>query len=72
MDNHWSVDTTELQKDSDAFTIWDLEQRINWDIGEGKINKKDLLKYWDKIEIDPKRFCLQSFLLSPEYVNIIE
>lgn len=53
MDNHWSVDTTELQKDSDAFTIWDLEQRINWDIGEGKINKKDLLKYWDKIEIDP-------------------
>jgi len=53
MNNHWSVDTTELEKDEDAFAVWDLEQRINWDIGKGKINRKNLLKYWDKINIDP-------------------
>ncbi|MEK7060301.1 MAG: hypothetical protein AAB970_01635 [Patescibacteria group bacterium] len=52
MKNHWSIDTTELEKNPEAFAIWDLEQRINWGIGEGKINKKDLLKYWDKIDID--------------------
>ncbi|MEK7190364.1 MAG: hypothetical protein AAB661_01205 [Patescibacteria group bacterium] len=52
LNNHWSVDTTVLKKDEEAFAIWDLEQRINWGIGEGKINKKNLLKYWDKIDID--------------------
>ena len=52
MNNHWSVDTTELKKDKDAFIIWNLEQCINWGIGESKINKKDLLKYWNKINID--------------------
>lgn len=52
MNNHWSIDTTELKKDKDAFTIWSLEQCINWGIGEGKINKKDLLKYWDQLDID--------------------
>ena len=52
MNNHWSVDTTELKKNKDAFIIWNLEQSINWDIGKSKINKKDLLKYWDKIDID--------------------
>jgi len=52
VNNHWSVDTTELKKDEEIFTVWDLEQRINWGIGVGKINKKDLLKYWNKIEID--------------------
>ena len=49
---HWSIDVTELKKDEEAFTIWNLEQRINWGIGEGKINRKDLLKYWNKIDID--------------------
>ena len=53
MNNHWSVDIQEFKKkDKDAFTIWDLEQRVNWDIGEGKISKKDLLKYWNRIDID--------------------
>ncbi len=63
MNNHWSIDTTELKKDANSFVIWDLEQRINWGIGEGKINKKDLLKYWDKIDIDPfKRKALSLVL----------
>ena len=52
MNNHWSVDITELKKDKEAFIIWNLEQRINWGIGEDKISKKDLIKYWDKIDID--------------------
>jgi hypothetical protein len=52
MNNHWSVDETKLAGDKDALTIWSLEQRINWGIGKNKINKKDLIKYWDKINID--------------------
>mgnify|MGYP001582614531 CR=1 FL=1 len=49
---HWSVDINELQKNPEAFLVWQLEQRINWGIGEDKINKKDLLKYWERINID--------------------
>ncbi len=52
MNKHWSVDTTELEKDQDALAIWNLEQQINWGIGKEKISKKDLLRYWDRIEID--------------------
>src|SRR3989344_4705964 len=49
---HWSIDVTELKKDEEAFIVWNLEQHINWGIGEGKINRKDLLKYWNKIDLD--------------------
>lgn len=50
---HWSVDTKELKKDKEAFAIWQLEQRINFGIGKAKIKKVELLKYWDKITLDP-------------------
>ncbi|MBI2475765.1 MAG: hypothetical protein HYV67_00800 [Candidatus Taylorbacteria bacterium] len=50
---HWSVDETELKKDPDAHAIWRLEQRINFGIGEEKLDKAELKKYWDKIDIDP-------------------
>ncbi|MBI2100194.1 MAG: hypothetical protein HYT48_02550 [Candidatus Vogelbacteria bacterium] len=53
MNKHWSVDTTELEKNPEQLAIWKLEQQINWGIGEVKISKKNLLKYWDKIDIDP-------------------
>ncbi len=52
MKKHWSVDTTELEKVPEGFAIWKLEQRINYGIGEEKINKKELLKYWDRLNID--------------------
>lgn len=50
---HWSVDETELKKDPEAHAIWRLEQRINYGVGEQKLNKAELKKYWDKIDIDP-------------------
>jgi len=65
LNSHWSVDTTELKKDEEAFTIWDLEQRINWGIGESKISRKDLLKYWNKIDIDPFKRKALSLTLFP-------
>ena len=50
---HWSVDTKELQKDPVAYNVWKLEQRINFGIGERKININNLKKYWGKLKIDP-------------------
>ena len=50
---HWSVDETELKKDPEHYAIWRLEQRINFGLGEEKLNRAELKKYWDKIDIDP-------------------
>ncbi|MDO8575573.1 MAG: hypothetical protein Q7R78_02640 [bacterium] len=49
---HWSVNTKELKKDPESYAIWKLEQWVNWGIGTEKIKKTDLLKYWNKIDID--------------------
>ena len=59
---HWSVDETELKKDKNAYAIWRLEQAVNF--GLGKINKKDLVKYWKKLELDPAKKKFLSILLS--------
>ena len=61
---HWSVDENELKKDPDAHAIWRLEQRINYGIGEQKINKEELKRYWERIDIDPFRRKALSSVLS--------
>ena len=53
MNKHWSVDESELAKNPEAYAIWKLEQRINWGIGEKIMSKIDLLKFWDRLDIDP-------------------
>jgi len=50
--NHWSVNTKELEKDPDAYAIWRLEQWANWGLGTIKVKKTDLIKYWDRLDID--------------------
>lgn len=61
---HWSVDTTELEKDPQAFAIWKLEQRINFGIGDDKIQKEELRKYWPQLNLDPSKRRYLAFLLS--------
>ena len=63
--NHWSTDTTELEKDPDAFAVWKLEQRINFGIGEEKINKAELMRYWDELDLDPYKKKFLALLLQP-------
>ncbi len=50
---HWSVNESELKKDPQAYAVWRLEQRINFGLGAQKINKAELKKHWDSINIDP-------------------
>ena len=53
MKNHWSINIKELKKDKESFAAWKVEQWVNWGIGNTRIKKADLIKYWDKIDIDP-------------------
>ncbi len=53
---NWSTDTEELKKNPESYTIWKLEQTVNFGLGTGeKINERDLRKYFDRIQLDPDR-----------------
>lgn len=52
---NWSVDTKELEKNREKFTLWKLEQLINFGLNGEKINEEELRKYWKALKIDPDR-----------------
>ena len=52
MNKHWSVNTKELEKDPESLAIWELEQWVNWGIGDMKVKRTDLIKYWDRLDLD--------------------
>lgn len=63
MRKHWSVNIKELEKHPESLAIWKLEQWVNWDIGAMRVKKTDLIKYWDKLDIDEwKRKALSQVL----------
>ncbi len=49
---HWSINTTELRKDPEILAIWELEQWVNYGIGSTFVKKIDLIKYWNRLDID--------------------
>ena len=55
---NWSTDISELQKDKEKFSVWRLEQLINFGLGEEKIDLNELRTHWGTLDIDPfkKRF----------------
>lgn len=59
---NWSTDLTELKKNPEKYTIWKLEQLVNYGLDGEKINEKELKKYWNKINIDP---------VSRKYLNML-
>lgn len=63
---NWAVDTRELKKDRKKYTVWKLEQLINFGLNKEKINRRNLKKYWKDIVIDPKKSRYLSFLLWPK------
>jgi hypothetical protein len=52
---NWNTDTTELKKDKKKYTIWKLEQMVNFGLGKEKISKILLQRYWNELNLDPKR-----------------
>lgn len=60
---NWSTQTDELKKDKNKYTTWKLEQMVNFGLDGQKLNRRDLEKYWDQIQIDPSRRKLLAVLL---------
>lgn len=52
---NWSVDTAELEKDKKQYTIWRLEQLVNFGLSGEKINREEIKKYWDILDLDQNK-----------------
>jgi len=66
MEKHWSVDEDKLAAHPEEHVVWKLEQRINFGIGERKIKKSELVKYWQKLDLDPYKRRALALALSRE------
>jgi len=58
---NWSTDTSTLKKHPEKYIVWRLEQLINFGLGDEKLDKVELKKYWSQLHIDPKRKNVLSF-----------
>lgn len=64
--HNWSTDTTELKKDKRQYTIWRLEQMVNFGLEGKKISRRELKKYWKMLSLDQKKKKYLSLLLWPK------
>ena len=46
---NWSVDTTKLKQNPEEYTIWKLEQLINYGLNEEKLSENDLTRHWFRL-----------------------
>lgn len=60
---NWNTDTTQLKKNPEKFAIWRMEQLINYGLDGEKLDRRELLKYWDKLRIDIQKRETLSYLL---------
>jgi len=61
--NNWSTDIKKLSKYPEKFTIWKLEQLINFGLDGQKLSLVELKKYLSKLNIDAqKRKYLDSLI----------
>ena len=62
---NWNTDTTQLKKDPEKYTIWKLEQMINYGSDGEKIDSKELKRLWSQIQdkLDPYKKRALEYLL---------
>lgn len=65
--HNWSSDLRALRSRSHAaFELFILEQKINFGLGRSRLARQKLLRYWQKLRIDPLRKKFLAFLLWPK------
>lgn len=63
---NWSVDVAKINKNSEKYVIWTLEQRINFGLENEKLSGSLLRKYWSSLVIDPAKRSYLARLLWPQ------
>lgn len=52
---NWNTDLSSFDKKSPEFTIWKLNQLINFGLNGEKINFNLVKKYWGELSLDTNR-----------------
>lgn len=52
---NWNIKTEKLKKIPEKYTIWKLEQMINFGLNGKKLRAEEVKKYWNKLSLDPQR-----------------
>lgn len=60
---NWSVNTKRLKKDKKKYTIWKLQQLINFGLGKEKLDQREIKKYFNLLNIDTDKKKFLSFIL---------
>ena len=62
---NWSVDENYLKKFPFKYKLWKLVQSLSYGVDNEKLNKREVIKYWDRIknQLDPSRRDYLHFLL---------
>lgn len=61
---NWSTNTSKLSKNTDKFTIWKLEQLINFGLNGELLSRLELIRFLPVLDIDPQKKKYLQFLLS--------
>jgi len=60
---NWSVNTSRLKKNPNKYTIWQLEQLINYGLGGIKLNKEELKKHFKELNISQDKKTYLNYIL---------
>ncbi len=62
---NWSIDIKKLSKNPEKFTVWRLEQLINFGLDGEKLDRKELKHLWPLIknQLDPYKKRALEYLL---------
>ena len=60
---NWSTDIRKIEQNKDKFSIWTLEQLINFGLNGEKLELAKLKKYWNFLDIDPHKKVFLELLI---------
>lgn len=60
---NWSVDEKKLIKNQQQYTIWKLEQMVNFGLNGEKIKIQEIKRHFSKLNIDPHRRKFLKYIL---------
>ncbi len=63
---NWNTNTAKLKRNPEKYTIWKLEQMINFGLNGQKLKAKEVKKYWNKLSLDPQRKKILEMWLWPK------
>ena len=52
---NWNTELSDWDKKSESYTIWKLQQLINFGLNGETLDLSLLKKYWSKLDLDPQR-----------------